>query len=44
MSMGKFENPYAENDPFVEGHVDGIDWGGKLRESAIQRQMESAGR
>lgn len=37
--MADFENPYAENDPFVEAHFDCLDCGGKLWEYAIQRQM-----
>lgn len=37
--MAEFENPYAENDPFVEAHFDCLDCGGKLWEYAIQRQM-----
>ena len=37
--MAEFTNPYADEDPFVEAPFDCLDWGGKLWEYAIQRQM-----
>ncbi len=40
--MAEFENPYAEQNPFVEAHFDCLDCCGKLWEYAIQRQMVCA--
>lgn len=37
--MAEFENPYAEQDPFVRAHFDCLSCGGKLWEYAIQGQM-----
>lgn len=37
--MAEFENPYAEEDPFVEAHFDCLNCGGKLCEYAIQGSM-----
>lgn len=37
--MAEFENPYVDEDPFVQAHFDCLDCGGKLWEYAIQGQM-----
>ena len=37
--MAEFENPYAEESPFVQAHFDCLDCGGKLWEYAVQRRM-----
>jgi len=41
--MAEFENPYAEESPFIEAHFACLECGGKLWEYAIQRQMVCEG-